>query len=200
MKNRLAGLICYEVGPIDRVDDRGGPWRDEISEFLFSLDVGVINPLKKGLDWGLESEESRQWRADSLLKAETLNSQGHIYDSNKICDSVSDQMKDIVASDLRSVDKSDFIVAYIDLDIHTAGSYSEITHAALQRKPVIICCKQGKYKVPMWLYGLLNHQMFFSTWNEVKSYIQHVAYDEHVEHFKRWRFFDMNKIYGKEIF
>ncbi len=200
MKNRLAGLICYEVGPIDRVDDRGGPWRDEISEFLFSLDVGVINPLKKGLDWGLESEESRQWRADSLLKAETLNSQGHIYDSNKICDSVSDQMKDIVASDLRSVDKSDFIVAYIDLDIHTAGSYSEITHAALQRKPVIICCKQGKYKVPMWLYGLLNHQMFFSTWNEVKSYIQHVAYDEHVEHFKRWRFFDMNKIYGREIF
>jgi hypothetical protein len=199
-KNRLAGLICYEIGPIDRVDDRGGPWRDDISEFLFSLDIGVHNPLKKSLDWGVESEDGRLWRQDSLQKAELLHSQGLIHESNKICEAVHEQMKDIVASDLRSVDRSDFMIAYVDLDVHMAGSYSEITHATLQRKPVIICCEQGKYHIPMWLYGLCQHEMFFSNWDEVKIYINHMAYDDNVDHLKRWRFFNMNKIYNREIF
>lgn len=199
-KNRLAGLLAYEIGPIDRVDDRGAIWRDELEPFLLSLNIGILNPLKKPISWGQESEESRQWRAESLERAKALCSQNNIYDANKICDAVHEQMRDIVAADLRLVDKADFMIAYIDLDIHTCGSYSEITHAALQRKPVIICCKQGKYQVPMWLYGLLNHQMFFSNWEEVKDYIQHVAFDDNVEHFKRWRFFKMNQVYGREIF
>ena len=199
-QNRLSGLLCYQAGPIDRVEDRGWYWREDLEPFLFSLNIGVLNPLKKPISWGLESEESRQWRNESLEKAKILSLQNNQYDADKICDAVRDQMKDVVASDLRLVDKADFIIGYVDQDIHTVGTYSEITFGALQRKPVIICCKQGKYQVPMWLYGLLNHEMFFSTWDEVKSYIKHIAFDGSVEHLKKWKFFDMNKIYNKEIF
>ena len=200
MSNRLAGSIAYLAGPMDRIADRGVEWRLDMQEFLWANNIGVLNPCSKPINWGVEDEASRQWRHESLRQAEDMYSRGLEYDANHICEAVSDQMKCVVASDFRCVDKADFTILYIDTAVHMCGSYAEETTAALQRKPVIICCKQGRFKVPDWLWGACKHEMFFSTWEEVKDYISHVAYAEHVEHLKRWQFFDINKIYHREIF
>ena len=200
MKNRLAGSIAYLAGPMDRVADRGVEWREDLQDFLWDLNIGVLNPCNKPIEWGIENEDSRKWRWDSRDKAELLYSQGHIHESNKICEAVYEQMKDVVASDLRCVDKSDFIILHIDMDVHMCGSYNEQTTACLQRKPVITHCKQGKFKVPDWLWGICQHEMFFTTWKEVKDFIYHMAFDKDVKHYKRWRFFDVNKIYNREMF
>ena len=200
MKHRLAGHIAYLAGPMDRVEDRGVEWRIDIEQFLQGMDIGVLNPCNKPLDWGVEDEDARMWRKESILKAEKLWNNGHLHESHKICKAIHEQMRDIVGSDLRCVDHCHFVILHVDLAVHSCGSYNEQTHACLQRKPVIVHCKQGKHHVPDWLWGICQHEMFFSTWDHVKQYIEHMAYDEKVEHLKRWRFFDMNKIYGREIF
>ena len=200
MTHRLSGSIAYLAGPMDRVEDRGVEWRNDIQQFLWNMNIGVLNPCDKPLDWGIENEDSRKWRWDSRSKAETLYTQGHHHESHKICEAVHESMRDIVGSDFRCVDKADFIILYIDLDVHMCGSYNEQTTACLQRKPVVIYCKQGKFHTPDWLWGICQHEMFFSAWQEVKDFIKHMAFDENVKHYKRWRFFDINKIYGKKIF
>lgn len=194
--NRLKGQIFYCCGPMDRVKDRGVEWRLDIQNFLWSLEAGVFNPCDKPIDWGVEDESSREFRRNALKAAEQLHQKGHIHESDKICESIQNSMKDIVASDLRGVDTSHAVIMYVDTSIHMCGSYGEQTHACLQRKPVIVCCKQGKFNVPDWLWGICNHEMFFSNWSEVKDYLKHVAFDENVKHYKRWRFLDTNKIYG----
>jgi hypothetical protein len=37
----------------------------------------------------------------------------------------------------------------------------------------------------------------FSNWIELKDYLQYIDTAEIVEHFKRWRFIDMDYVYGK---
>ena len=197
--NKLKGSIFYLAGPMDRIPDRGVEWREDMQLFLWDdIGAGVFNPCDKPISWGTEDENSRQWRTDSLKKAETLHRLGHKHEADKIYDVVCDNMKDVVASDLGGVDKSDAVILYVDLDVHMCGSYNEQTHGCLQRKPVIVCCKQGKYQVPHWLLGICNHNMFFNNWDEVKKYIRHVAFSPKIEHYKRWKFFDYEKIYGRK--
>jgi len=77
------------------------------------------------------------------------------------------------------------------------GSYGEQTWACLEHMPIIANIKQGKHNAPDWLYGVCRHEMFFSGWDNVKTYLRHVAFDDHVEHYRKWKFIDMDKVYGK---
>jgi hypothetical protein len=184
---------------MDRVPDRGVEWREDMSQFLWGLGAGAFNPCDKPMNWGVEDENSRAWRHESLERAAQLSKAGHFHEACKISEAVHENMRDIVASDLNGVDKSDAVILYIDLDIHSCGSYGEQTTACLQRKPVIICCKQGKYKVPDWLWGICRHELFFSSWQGVKDYLTHLAYAETFEHLNRWKFLDYDIIFGRHI-
>jgi hypothetical protein len=104
----------------------------------------------------------------------------------------------IVSVDLHFVDLSNFIIMAIDKSIHMCGSYCEITYASLEKKPIIVMCKQGRWEVPGFLWGMgLRHQMFFGSWGEVKDYIAHIAYAKTIDDLGRWRFLDYNKVYGR---
>jgi hypothetical protein len=197
-ENRLKGQIFYLGGPIDRVEGHGVEWREDIQTFIWNeLEAGVFNPCDKPIFWGVEDEDSRRWRRQSVIDAATLAAAGHIHEANKIYEAVYENMKDVVASDLRGVDTSHALILHIDTDIHMCGSYNEQAWGCLLKKPVVIHCKQGKVGIPDWLFGICRHEMMFGTWDEVKDYLRHVAFDEHAEHYKRWRFIDMDKIYGR---
>ena len=196
--NRLKYHIFYLAGPMDRVEGRGIEWRLDMQDFIWDeLEGGVFNPCDKPIDWGVEDEESRQWRIDSLATAESLYAKGMKYEADQICESVCGNMKPIAASDLNLVDQSGGVILHVDTDVHMCGSYAEQTWACLEHKPVIVHCKQGKCSVPHWLWGVCNPEMFFGTWDGVKDYLRHVAFDDHVEHHRRWKFIDMDKVYGK---
>jgi hypothetical protein len=196
--NRLKYQIFYLAGPMDRVEDRGVEWRQDMKLFLWDeLEAGVFDPCNKPIDWGVEDEASRQWRHDSLASAQALSANGHDYEASQICESVSYHMKPVCASDLRLIDQCGAVILHVDTDVHSCGSYAEQTWACLEHKPVVVHCAQGKYGVPDWLWGVCRHEMFFSTWDGVKGYLRHVAFDDNPKHFRRWRFIDMDKVYGK---
>jgi hypothetical protein len=76
------------------------------------------------------------------------------------------------------------------------GSYHENCMAAYQRKPVIVCCKQGVSAIPNWVFSVSCCEMFFDNWQDVKDYINNVCFSEKVDTYNRWRFFDYDKIFG----
>lgn len=175
--NRLKNQRVYLAGAMDRVADRGNGWRDNITPFLEDLGVIVFNPIKKPTKIGKEDMETHRYK--TKLKLE------------KNYDELSAIMKTIRGVDLRLVDISDFLIVNLDLDVHPCGTYEEVFLANRSKKPVIIHLEQGKQNAPDWLFGTIPHQMIFSSWDELKNYLQYIDGYNSIEHYNRWRFFDI---------
>jgi nucleoside 2-deoxyribosyltransferase len=176
MNNRLYNQRVYLAGAMDRVADRGHGWRDNITPFLQDLNIVVFNPIKKPSTVGQEDEITHKYKL--RLKAE------------KNYDELSQLMKVIRSVDLRLVDISDFLIVNLDLDIHPCGTYEEIFWANRQKKPIIVHMVQGKQSAPDWLFGTIPHQMIFSSWGDVKSYLLDINNKTEITTHNRWYFFN----------
>jgi len=181
--NRLWGMRCYLAGPMDRVPDGGVVWRQDITPFLQSMGTVVFDPCDKPIQIGIEDEEHRQQRREWKIAGEY--------------DKVQKDMKLIRNIDMRLVDKSDYVILYIDTDVHMCGSYEEDSWANRLKSPIIVVCKQGKVGVPDWMYGKIPHEFFFDNFEQAKEYLRHVDEDEDVDHMRRWIFFDYKKLLPK---
>lgn len=175
--NRLKNQRVYLAGAMDRVHDRGHTWRDNITPFLQDLGVIVFNPIKKPSMEGAEDAETHAYK--------TKLKHHHKYDE------LSNVMKTIRSVDLRLVDISDFLVVNLDIDTHPCGTLEEIFLANRSKKPVIIHVEQGKDQAPDWLFGTIPHQMIFSSWDEIKEYLNHINSAPNIETYKRWQFFSI---------
>lgn len=177
MNNRLQNQRVYLAGAMDRVADRGAGWRDNITPFLENLGVIVFNPIKKPTIIGQEDAETHKYKIK--LKQEQKYTE------------LSEVMKTIRSVDLRLVDISDFLIVNLDLDIHPCGTYEEIFWANRQKKPIIIHMVQGKVSTPDWLFGTIPHEMIFSSWDDIKQYLEHINSWSEINRHKRWYFFDI---------
>lgn len=175
MNNRLKNQRVYLAGAMDRVADRGNGWRDNITPFLESLGIIVFNPIKKPTSVGSEDESTHK------LKIHLKNIENY--------DELSLIMKTIRSVDLRLVDISDFLIVNLDLDIHPCGTYEEIFWANRQKKPIIIHMVQGKQSAPDWLFGTIPHQMIFSNWDDIKTYLNTIHTENIINTRNRWCFF-----------
>ena len=180
---RLFHNLCYLIGPMDDPKaDRGYQWRAELSPWLQSHGIGVLNPFDL-----IENGD------DDYAYRTALREEGRYDELEPI-------MQNIVSMDLHFVDISNFCIMQVRPDTHMCGSYNEQTYAALEKKPVIIFCPEGKNKIPLWLYGMgMRHQMFFSSVEEVKDYVNYINYDEAPDTLGRWRFIDYQKVFGDGI-
>jgi hypothetical protein len=175
--NRLKNQRVYLAGAMDRVADRGSTWRDNITPFLSEMGIVVFNPISKPTGIGLEDSDSHTIK--------TKLKQQHRYDE------LASMMKTIRSVDLRLVDISDFLIVNLDLNVHPCGTYEEIFWANRQKKPIIVHMVQGKDHTPDWLFGTIPHQMVFSTWEDIKSYLVHIDGSENIDTYKRWYFFSI---------
>ena len=166
--NRLNNQRVYLAGAMDRVVDRGNGWRDNITPFLESLGIIVFNPIKKPTVVGQEDELTHKQKIK-------LKNTGKY-------DELSQLMKTIRSVDLRLVDIS---------DIHPCGTYEEIFWANRQKKPIIIHMVQGKENAPDWLFGTIPHEMIFSSWDDIKSYLGSINEIDEINNYNRWYFFNI---------
>jgi hypothetical protein len=49
---------------------------------------------------------------------------------------------------------------------------------------------QGKQQAPDWLFGTIPHQMIFSSWLEIRDYLNCINNYSEIETFNRWYFFN----------
>lgn len=174
--NRLALSRGYLCGAMDRVADGGVGWRQDLIESLKELKILWLDPCRKPISIGLEDLENRDLRQKAKQAGDY--------------EFVRNQMKQIRPVDLRMVDISDFLVVNLDLNVHATGSYEELTWANRCKKPCILRVEQGIENTPDWLFGMLPFEMMFSTWDEIKHYLRHIAHDPVIDRLNRWYFFD----------
>jgi nucleoside 2-deoxyribosyltransferase len=151
--------MCYLAGPIDFADDLGKGFRQKIKAIAEEKNLGIIflDPTAK---------------MDNL-KADVGEEQGSIneYKKNGKWERLNNLMKAIVRSDLRCVDYSDFVIAYVDTDIHMCGSYSEIFLSLSQKKPTYIIVKGGRARASSWLFGVCKPEYMFDSIEELMTHL-----------------------------
>lgn len=147
--------LCYLAGAIDSASDCGAGWRRQFIQKCRDKNIKIkfLDPTNKVTGLNTESHEEKQ--LIHRLKYENK------WDDLRIF------MRQIVREDHRSIDLSDFIVLYIDPEVHTCGSYFELQSALTEKKPYFIITKGGKEKTPAWLFGICDHNYFYNTIDEV---------------------------------
>jgi len=189
---RMAGQIAYLSGPMDLVPDRGEIWRREATPRLVDLNIGGLDPLNKPMLGQGSEDESFLIERERLFNVAIKS--GELKDRLAISDFMKSQ---VVRPDLGMVDYAHFLIVYIDIDVHLAGTYREFTTAIMQRKPCLVFCKQGLFNIPKWWWGDANPALFFDTIDDIFDYLKWV--DTTTEPLKFWRFFDIEKVYGGKI-
>ncbi len=174
---RLKGTAIYLAGPMDRVKDGGVGWRNDLTPFLEELGVNVLDPCKK---------------PSSSIYAETPESRAKLFEfrKNKQYNKIRKHMRPIRKIDLNMIDHSTALIVNVDLNHYPCGTDEEIFWANRIKRPVILRCEQGKHQLPLWFFAALPHEMFFSTWDEVKTYLLGIDTRWDTRDFGRWIFFD----------
>ena len=144
--NLLRNTRVYLSGPMDFVASREVEkkfgWRNRVSEFLQELGVTVFDPWFKpeiqGVkDYGREDETTAkvraQWSFDPSEKGASARA------------SCADHFWPALHMDLRMVDTSDFIVAYVPTNVYSVGTPHEIILCRSERKPVLFVSPPVKF-------------------------------------------------------
>ena len=120
VKGRLNNHRVYLAGPIDHVADDGTGWRKSITTYLEKMGLTILDPTDKPTTpckWNEVGEKEHIQKLVDLKRWDELNQMA----------------KEIVLVDLRMVEVSDFMICYVDKDVHLCGTYDELFEA-LRRK------------------------------------------------------------------
>jgi hypothetical protein len=162
---------------MEHVEDNGVDWRQRTKHCLADLGIVWLDPCHKPTDIATENMETRRW-------LQTAREQGDY-------DALARFMRTIRCVDLRLTDIADFLIVHLDASIPTCGTWEEIANANRQKKPIVIHYEQGKENAPLWLFGMVPHQIIFSSWEEVHCYLRHIANDPLIDRLSRWYFFNL---------
>lgn len=180
--NRLYGMCTYLSGSIDFSLDKGKGWRDEITPFLEEKGIRVFDPLCHHKTFHINED------IDTIKRPYMAK----LLEEGKF-DELQTEMRELCHIDLRAIDLASFMIVSYDTSVHLCGTVEEISIASKQVKPVLLMCKNGKHRLPSWLYGRLQHEYFFNNWEELKNYLTKIDSDPNYQFTKvdkkRWLFF-----------
>jgi hypothetical protein len=154
----LNGTTCYLSYPMES-DWISSEWVSKIKPELAAMGVNIFDPGDKPSEFGTLNREQ-----------EIINR--YVEEGN--WNALSVVMKKINRIDLRMVDKSDFLIARVSNKVPMAGAIHEIINADLQKKPVLIYCPDGKSCVNKWLFGFLDHTLFFDEVSKIVEYLKYI--------------------------
>lgn len=170
---RLDGCVAYLCGPIDHADDDGVGWRRELTKELAErYGVKVLDPTDKPFKSHTHNYEE--------IGEEKLNAM--VMREKKQFDVLSSKMREIVRADLRCVDLSDVLIAYIPKNTPLCGTIHEIVVAAESKKPTLLIVEGGRELASNWFWGMLptaphtedRSGWIFDSWDSFYSFMDEV--------------------------
>lgn len=172
--NVLKNTKAYLIGPMQYQD--GQAWREDFSLFLNGLGVISLDPYKKPF-LNAPDEDS-----ETHAKMATLMNNGDY-------DDVAHFFKQIRSLDLSMVDRSDFIVCYLNPKTPTFGTMEELSWAVRMKRPIFIIMEGGKSKTPLWVMGMLPHKYIYDSFDDVKKVLTNIDSGVKPIDSNRWRLF-----------
>lgn len=160
MSGYLKDKRVYLCGPLGCVDDDGVGWRNDLTPRLESLGLIVDDPTKSVSDEGIGEVGDDKKKFREIILREDFKE-------------LKEQFWPIVRKDLRSVDKSDFLIVNYDSLAPTVGTYDECTRASVQKKPILL--KYDKNQLDTfnpWVVTWVKENEIFSSWDDLFDYLE----------------------------
>jgi hypothetical protein len=170
MNGYLSGKTVYLCGPIAGVSQEdSSSWREYIKPTLNKFNLNILDPLKKDKEGLGESAEDRQ-KFRNLIMQEKWEEHKKLF-------------WPVARWDLRSVDKSDFIIVNYDDPTHaTVGTWHEVVMAShIEKKPVLLKYNRNHLdKFNFWVPVLVKSYHMFAEWNDMFVYLNKIN-DGHLD-------------------
>lgn len=172
--NILNKTKTYLIGPMEYADGRA--WREDMTPFLKEMGVTVFDPYKKPFVNAPKEDEETHKRMYELMNTGEF-------------DEVAEHFKQVRAFDLSMVDRSDFIICYINPKTPTFGTVEELSTSIKMKRPTFIVVEGGKSKTPLWIMGMLPHKYIYNSFEEVKMMLTNINSGVKSLDSDRWRLF-----------
>jgi len=180
--NRLRGLSAYLAGPIDDVDDDGVGWRNLITDRLQPFGLNIFDPCNKPSEISEIGEEK-----DKVMALKNTGDWQGLHE----------EMKKIVHIDLRMVQKSDFLIAYLPHvpGVRITGTIAEMTVALDNHIPVLVLAPSGPASVSNWIHGIIHPRDMFSTMGDLMKRLEEVddGKEDDID-MNKWQFFKWDAV------
>ena len=152
----------------------GEDWRNKITSALEKMSIVVFNPYHKPFLKDIKENDETKEHIHSLMEQEKY-------------DEVQERMREIRSYDLNLVDRSDFIITYIDPQTPTFGTMEELVTAVRMKRPTFISIEGGKKKCPFWLLGMFPHKYIYNNMGDVLDMLIKIDSGEKEIDSDRWR-------------
>lgn len=172
--NILNKTKTYLCGPMQYADGR--EWREDMTKFLQTMGITVFDPYKKPFINAPEEDEGIHQRMNTLME-------------NGEFDEVAEHFRTVRAFDLSMVDRSDFIICYINPSVPTIGTVEELVTSVRMKRPTFIIVEGGKSKTPLWIMGMIPHKYIYNSFQEVKNVLTNINSGVKSLDSNRWRLF-----------
>lgn len=172
MENALYRTKTYLAGPMQYKNGEG--WRNKIQPWLESRNIIVFNPYHKPFIKDTDEHDTIREKLGILME------EGNY-------DAVAERMKVVRSYDLNLVDRSDFIVCYIDPTIPTIGTIEELVTAVRMKRPTFIFVEGGKKLCPFWILGMFPHKYIYDNLEDVMDMIESIDDGKKEIDSDRWR-------------
>ncbi len=172
--NLLAKTRTYLIGPMEYADGRS--WREDMTEFLHGMNITVFDPYKKPFTNAPKEDRETHKKMYALMK-------------NRDFDEVAEHFKQVRAFDLSMVDRSDFIICYINPNVPTFGTVEELVTSIRMKRPTFVVVEGGKDKTPLWIMGMMPHRYIYDSFDEVKAMLTNIDQGVKSIDSDRWRLF-----------
>lgn len=170
--NLLYRTRTYLIGPMQYTN--GIPWRDSVTKDLDDMGVIVYNPYHKPFIKDVQEGDDVRTNLKNALK------EGRY-------DYVQETMKEIRVFDLNLVDRSDFLIAYIQPTVPTFGSMEELVTGVRMKKPTFIAIEGGKQNCPLWLWGMFPQKYIYDSVDDIVSMLRNIDSGKQLMDSNRWR-------------
>lgn len=172
MKKILNKTKCYLIGAMQYEDGRS--WRELASQTLLPMGITVFDPYKRPFIDSPDEDETTH----ALMKSKMESGD---------YDFVSEFFKKVRQSDLSMVDRSDFILAYINPKVFTAGTLEELFWAIRLKRPIFLVIEGGKKNTPFWLMGAMPHKYIYDSMEDAIKMIWKINNGDIIIDSSRWR-------------
>ena len=163
----LENKLCYLSGPIQYAT--GENWREYPNKILSEeFGIKVFDPSK---------DPKQQW-VPALKEAQ----------ANKDYKTMARISKSFVRKDLGILDRSDFLIAYLPVNVATVCTCHEIINSNNSKKPTLLVTNADDItKIPLWYFGFISLDFMFAGWESLFTYLREVNTGKHKNN-DRWAF------------
>jgi nucleoside 2-deoxyribosyltransferase/rubredoxin len=172
--NILDKTKTYLIGPMEYADGR--KWREDMTSFLHQMGVTVFDPYKKPFTNAPQEDEQTHSKMAKLMNGGDF-------------DEVHEHFKRVRAFDLSMVDRSDFIICYINPKVPTFGTIEELVTSVRMKRPTFVVVEGGKAKTPLWIMGMMPHKYIYNSFEELKLMLTNIDQGVKSIDSDRWRLF-----------